>query len=147
MFVLAPDRLGPEDDQVTEYSPGSSMGMTCPMMPSLENRPRDILDTPPPLYSAATTIPDAICHANNAVPQHQEENDQNIQELFTILQTPRGVTNRCFWQIFCWCSFCSFITKKNGPHRCLPVMDLTINDDEEMPDIINLTRDDNEIDQ
>jgi len=120
--------------------------MTCLTTPSLENGPGDILDAPPPLYSAATTIPDAICHANNAAPQHQEENNQNIQDLFAALQTLRGVTNGCFWQIFRWCSFCSFI-KQNGLHRCLPVIDLTINNDEEMPDIINLTRDDHEIDQ
>jgi uncharacterized Fe-S cluster-containing MiaB family protein len=117
------------------------------MTPSLENRPRDISDTPPPLYSAATTIPDAICHANNADPQHQEENDQNIQELCATLRTLRGAANGCFWQIFCWCSFCSFIMKKNGPHRCMPVIDLTINDVEEMLDIIDLTGDNDEIDQ
>ena len=83
--------------QVTKCSLGSGMGMTCLMMPSLENGPRDISDTPPPLYSTATTIPDAICYANNAVPQHQEENDQNIQELFATLQTLRGVTNGRFF--------------------------------------------------
>jgi hypothetical protein len=132
---------------VTEYSPGSSTGATRPTTPSLENGPGDISDTPPPLYSAATAIPDAIRHANNAAPQYQEENDQNIQELFAALQTPRGVANRRFWQIFRRCSFCSFILKKNGLHRCLPVIDLTINDDEEMPDIIDLTGDDDEIDQ
>jgi hypothetical protein len=117
------------------------------MTPSLENGPGDISDTPPPLYSTATTIPDAICHANNVAPQHQEENDQDIQELFATLQTPRGVANRCFWQILHQCSFCSFIMKKNGPHRCLPDINLTINNDEEMPDIIDLTRDDDEINQ
>ena len=70
------------------------------MTPSLENGPGDISDTPPPLYSAATAIPDGIRHANNAAPQYQEENDQNIQELFAALQTPRGVANGRFWQIF-----------------------------------------------
>jgi hypothetical protein len=116
---------------------------TCPTTPSIEIGPRDIPDTPPS-YSTASTMPDAIRHTNNARPQHQQESDQNIQELFAALQTPGGVAKGRFWRIFHQCSFCPFIVKKNSPHRCLPVIDLTNSNDEEMPDIINLTGNDNE---
>jgi hypothetical protein len=122
----------------------SGTAATRLMTPSIEIRPRNIPDTPPS-YSTASTMPDAICHTNNARPQHQQESDQNIQELFTALQTPGGVAKGRFWQMFHQCSFCPFIVKKNSPHRCLPVIDLTNSNDEEMPDIIDLTGDNDEM--
>jgi len=118
---------------VTENSPVPSTAAT----PSLEIGPRDIPDTPPPPYGEASTTQDAALHDHNAQPQNQEETDQNIQEIFAVLQTSRGVAKGRFWQNFRQCSFCPFIVKKDSHHSCIPVIDLTAEDD-----IIDLTNDD-----
>ena len=131
------DRNSLHDTQVTENSPAPSTAATRATTPSLEIGPGDVPHTPPPPYSTASIARDTARHANIAV---QEVSDANIQELFTSLQSQRGVATGCFWRLFRQCKFCPFIVKKDSNHRCIPVIDLTTDDD---ATIIDLTTDDN----